>query len=164
MPITPAPKPERAPLKKRLFSSIVDSRTFSEKTAAQQKLRTSSRVKTRNPKPIARRNKKRQAVEFARTFGSRERVLWVKSLPCLACLLVDTLYGWGKVENCHVTDPGNEKGGSRRANHRGIVPMCRGHHVRFDRRLAPFNDPAQREYIERQAERIAAKWDAEGVA
>ena len=111
-------------------------------------------------KPIARRNADRKAATFARVYGSESRVQWVQSLPCLACLLVDRTKGWGTVENAHVTDPQQDKGTGRKAHFSGIVPLCRGHHVRFDRWLFPFNDPAQREFIERQAERIEAAWQA----
>jgi hypothetical protein len=140
---TACPKPRKKQKLAPTFSSIRSRGGFLKRT--------------RKPAP---RNKKRQAVEFARTFGSVARVRWIKSLPCLACLLVDRIYSGGKIENAHVADPGHEKGGSRRANHRGIVPLCERHHTRFDRWLKPFDDPNQREFIERQAERIAVKWDA----
>lgn len=151
----PAPKPQPRSAADRLNRRIAQSRKL-------EKSRRSPIAKS--TKPIARnsrspvRNTARKASEFARCFGSVERVQWVKSLPCLACLLVDRQYGWGKIENAHVARDGSE-GMSRRGGFRCIAPLCRGHHIRFDRRLAPFHDPNQREFIERHGERIAQRWD-----
>lgn len=120
---TPAPKPEPAPPKQRSYIARESAKHKAKRLATPQSV-----SRTKAP---AKRNLKRKRSEFARTFHSVERVQWVKSLPCLACLLVDRIYGWGTVENCHVTDDGT-KGASRRSGFACIVPLCRGHHVRFD--------------------------------
>jgi hypothetical protein len=64
-------------------------------------------------KPL--RPKKRTNAEFARIYGSEERVLWVKSLPCLVC---------GKLpsDNHHIVNEGM----GRKASYRLIVPLCSG--------------------------------------
>ncbi len=65
-------------------------------------------------KPI---NAKRRKSEFARTYGSKARVAWVKSLPCLVC-------GMGPSENAHVVNGGTGRKGDCYA----IVPLCSDHH------------------------------------
>jgi hypothetical protein len=64
--------------------------------------------------------KKRKPSEFARIYGSKERVLFVKALPCL----VSNLACRGDVDNHHV-----ENGGlSRKGDYQTIVPLCDVHH------------------------------------
>lgn len=61
----------------------------------------------------------RRAEEFARTYGSPERVLEVRRMPCSVpgCQ-------WGPSENCHVVNGGM----GRKADYRFIVPLCPHHH------------------------------------
>lgn len=68
----------------------------------------------RRSKGIRRRNPKRRASEFARCYHSKERVEFVKSLPCVAC-------GRGGLsENAHI-----ETGGmGRKSGFEKIVPLC----------------------------------------
>ncbi len=67
--------------------------------------------------------KKRKPSEFARIYGSRERVTWVKSLPCLvaggACE--------GPIDNAHTATGGT----GYKAGYKTIVPLCRYHHERL---------------------------------
>lgn len=63
------------------------------------------------------RPKKRTAGEFSRIYGSKARVQWVKSQPCLVC-------GFGPCENAHVVSGGM----GRKADANTIVPLCRDHH------------------------------------
>jgi hypothetical protein len=67
--------------------------------------------------PIARKSrikaKKRKPSEFARIYGSKERVAWVKAQPCVVC-------GRGPCENAHT-----EVGGiGYKAGYETIVPLC----------------------------------------
>lgn len=72
---------------------------------------------------IRARNAKRRAAEFARAFHSEERVRFVRSQPCAACLK------FGEIENAHI-----EGGGaSRRADYTKIVPLCRTCHRQMHR-------------------------------
>lgn len=72
-------------------------------------------------KPVNKINKKRKASAFARCYGSKERVEWVKSLGCNVC-------GLRPAENAHtVTD-----GMGRKAGYETIIPLCNYHHRRYD--------------------------------
>lgn len=71
-------------------------------------------------KPIDHRRKPRTRSEFARIYGSKKRVAWIKSQPCIAAV-------WGCVgpmQNAHT-----ENGGmGRKADAKTIVPACQHHH------------------------------------
>jgi hypothetical protein len=62
---------------------------------------------------IPKRNAKRRKSEFARCYGSKERVEFVKSLPCLTC-------GWVPSENAHIKGDG----AGRKAHYTEVVPLC----------------------------------------
>lgn len=78
----------------------------------------------RPSKPIGRtkpvKKKARPASETKRIYGSKQRVAWVKSRPCLvangACE--------GLIENAHTTTGGM----GRKADACHVVPLCAGHH------------------------------------
>lgn len=76
------------------------------------------------------RAKKRTPSEFARIYGSRERVQWVKTQPCIAAL-------WGCVGpmvNAHT-----ETGGTgRKGPYQSIVPACDHHHREMHRGVETF--------------------------
>lgn len=82
-------------------------------------------------KAVRKQNPKRKASEFKRCYGSKERVLFVKGLPCSACGDV------GYSENAHVP-PKGEAGTGYKADYRFIVPLCglrwrdTGWHAGFD--------------------------------
>jgi hypothetical protein len=83
---------------------------------AKKPLRAKAQPK-RARKPI--KPKKRKPSEFARIYGSRERVQAIKALRCEAC--------WkyrGPSENAHIKTGGT----GRKADFAFIVPLCRGHH------------------------------------
>lgn len=69
-----------------------------------------------SPRKAARKSKRKPS-EFARIYGSKARVEWVKSLPCGAC------YVAGYTENAHLT-PKGEKGTGYKGHHRFIAPLC----------------------------------------
>lgn len=80
-----------------------------------QPLRRSGRPKRVN---VARRRK-----EFARSYGSVERVEWIKSLDCFFCASLG-IPNMGPIDNVHI-----EGGGAgRKAHHSRIIPGCQGHH------------------------------------
>lgn len=89
----------------------------------------------RKRKAVKRRNPKRQRSEFARCYHSKERVAFVKALPCIVC-------GHGPCDNAHIESDGM----GRKAHYTKIVPLCcmpsdapnspgyeRGHHGRMHR-------------------------------
>lgn len=81
----------------------------------------------RSSKPIKRsrvrpRNAKRRTSEWARAYGSKARVQWVKSQPCILC-------GERPSENAHIRTGGM----GRKADACLIVPLCRTHHEGFHR-------------------------------
>lgn len=63
------------------------------------------------------KKKSRKPSEFRRIYGSKERVEFVKSLPCAACGVV------GYSENAHVAPP-REKGTGYKAGYEWIAPLC----------------------------------------
>lgn len=65
---------------------------------------------------VKRVNPQRKAREFARCYGSKERVEWVKTLPCAACGIV------GYSQNAHVGRAG--RGAGRRGDASQIAPLC----------------------------------------
>jgi hypothetical protein len=68
---------------------------------------------------LPRVNRKRRQSEFARTYGSKARVAFVKSLPCVVRHCGD----W-RIENAHT-----ETGGmGRKADASTIAPICQRHH------------------------------------
>lgn len=92
------------------------------------------------------RRKKRTASAFARIYGSRERVEWVKSLPCVVC-------SYGPSENAHT-----ENGGmGRKADYTTIVPLCHAHHMDYDEECFPVGVS---EWIRSQAAYIEKLWQS----
>ena len=79
-------------------------------------------------KPI--KPKKRKPSEFARIYGSRARVAFVKSLRCIA----GHMWCVGPIENAHI-----ETGGTgRKADADKIVPACQYHHEEMHRGIRTF--------------------------
>jgi hypothetical protein len=70
----------------------------------------------KKPNPRLRK-RPRSKGEFARIYGSKKRVLFVKSLPCATCGVM------GHSENAHVA-PASEKGVGYKAGFEWIVPLC----------------------------------------
>ena len=69
--------------------------------------------------PVKRANRARKASEFARTYHSKERVAFVKSLPCCVCF-----YSHDPSDNAHIKTGGT----GRKADAKYIVPLCRTCH------------------------------------
>ena len=90
------------------------------------------------------KRKKRSASEFARIYGSRERVEWVKTLPCavascgLSCGPCD-----GEIHNAHTVSGGK----GRKADAATVAPLCAKHHAAFDQYKPPFDTRESRAVI-----------------
>lgn len=82
---------------------------------------------TRRGKAPRRRNSSRKKVwrrkpsDFARIYGSKKRVAWVRALGCIA----RSSGCHGPVDNAHVP---SRSGMSRKGDAWQIVPLCRAHH------------------------------------
>lgn len=102
--------------------------------------------------------KKRSASEFARIYGSKKRVVWVKSLPCAVWIAVE-LFGIetrceGPVVNAHTVTGGM----GRKADAKTIAPLCHAHHVDYDHYRGLFEDDRARRLIQMHAAQIDARW------
>lgn len=83
-------------------------------------------LKTKLPKsrrPINKVNPVRRAREFARCYGSKARVEFVKTLACGVC-------GTTPSDNAHIH--GGKSGMGRKADHTDIIPLCRQCHTLYD--------------------------------
>ena len=104
-------------------------------------------------------NAKRRTSEFARCYHSRERVRFVKGLPCLVCNALSPFIGEttrGRSDNAHVeTD-----GAGRKADYDRIIPLCRSHHTRYDEHRHPFDDEAARDAAKGMAAVVEAAWQS----
>ncbi len=93
------------------------------------------------------RKRSRSASEFARVYGSKERVEWVKSLPCVGC-------GIGPSVNAHTVGGGT----SRKADAETIAPLCHWCHLKYDQHRAPFDTEASRALMIVAAVRTDLLW------
>src|SRR5688500_2875319 len=125
--IRSVPKPKRRKKADRAHNSTLPRP--SKKLATSAGLKRGKRVK-----PV---NRKRRQAEFARCYHSKERVTWVKALPCGWCRLRGLVRVSVPSDNAHVVTDGM----GRKANYDAIAPLCRRHHQQYDGRLPPFDKP-----------------------
>ena len=149
--MNPAPKPPRKSPKPR------------RPLLSEKPIKRSGKIK---PKP-------RSPEEYARIYGSPERVEWVKSLPCVTTWHDDwwkfrghhtngrILFGGtgtackGKKENAHIVSGGT----GRKADAHLIVPACHHHHAEMHRGVQTF-EARYGVDLNAAAEQIEAKWQA----
>jgi hypothetical protein len=93
--------------------------------------------------------KKRSPSEFARVYGSRARVEWIKAQACVGCGKV------GKSDNAHVCGNG---GMSRKGNFDEIAPLCRPCHRAFDQHLWPWDAEHARAFMRQRAAHTERQW------
>ena len=104
-------------------------------------------------KPVKRKNVARKNQEWARAYGSPERVQWFKSQPCILCGAEDF------TANAHTVGGG----GSRKGPAESVIPLCDsrfttvGCHQLFDRREL---DVATRALLIASAPVWAKAWQA----
>lgn len=77
----------------------------------------------RSGKPMKKKNAKRRQSEFARTYGGRERVEWIKSQPCAVSGVR------GDIENVHTRGGG----AGRKADAAFVIPLSRELHRQLHR-------------------------------
>lgn len=97
------------------------------------------------------RNVERQKRNFAFSYHSKERVEWVKTLPCC---VASSVCG-GEVDNAH-TESGKSMG--KKGPYQSIAPLCRWHHRRYDLRYGPFELTEKRTAISRAAANTQQAW------
>lgn len=74
----------------------------------------------RAPRRSKIKKKPRTPAQFARIYGSAERVAWIQARPCVVC-------GWtGGCENAHIVGGGV----GRKSGYANIVPLCGAHPAR----------------------------------
>lgn len=78
-------------------------------------LKRKTRLKAKARKPS--KAKGRSNIEFQRIYGSKQRVEFVKSLPCCICAKKPS-------ENAHIKSGGM----GRKADYRHIIPLCKTCH------------------------------------
>lgn len=111
-------------------------------------------------KPVKKVNVKRKRAAFAHAYHSKERVRFVKSLPCTACAALSALFAIGTAgasDNAH-TESGEGKG--LKAHYTTIIPLCRGHHTRYDEYRTPFDRQEVRDAMKGFASKVEQAWQA----
>lgn len=159
---TPAPKPApRSPRIAKRISPCSEKQLATRKAAGEKvivstiKPKTEKQFKPRHAVSINR--KKRKPSEFARIYGSRERVRWVKSEPCIATLGGKMAACYGPIDNAHVTR--DDQGGTgRKSGYRCIAPCCRRHHNILHVMGARFFEENYAVSLEAQAMQTEARW------
>lgn len=119
MTFRPDPKPEPEPKRPRAYGSTLPRR---KAPLAHGKAPNAPRKAPARRTPIRKSNPKRKAANFARSFVSEARVLFVQSLPCAVpgCRRRD-------IQNAHIGSQ-VEAGMGRRGNADTIAPLCKTHH------------------------------------
>lgn len=103
--------------------------------------------------PVKRVNVTRRASSFARCYGSKERVEWIKSLPCVICRT------YGEMQRHETDNAHTENGGrGRKGPYQSIVPLCRRHHEDYDGHKWPFDTPVSRKAIQEYAVFVENEW------
>ncbi len=120
------------------------------------KPRKKRKAKPKFPKrsPIKKTNAKRKASEFARCYGSKDRVEFVRSLRCIVC----AVFGgpWVYSDNAHT-----ENGGAgRKGPFTSIIPLCRRHHQGYDQHVYPLSVGALRDSLNVVAGEVEKEWQA----
>lgn len=115
-------------------------------------LRSGRKAVPKKRKPL--RHKKRTREEFARIYGSKEKMAWIETCPCFARSIPGAGFCDGVIDPCHT-----ETGGmAYKAGHETIVAGCRKHHRMFDEYEPPF-DGVFRETVKMMAKLTTATWE-----
>ncbi len=113
------------------------------------RLRRSSPLRAKKPmKRVPIKKRKRRASEFARIYGSKARVEWVKSQPCW----ITTPICSGEIHNHHTKNGGR----GRKADAKTIVPLCEFHHRKL-------HDLGRRAFEELYGDYADLDWAAENT-
>ena len=115
-------------------------------------LKRSPIARKSRPKP---RNDARRKREFARAYGSVERVAFVASLPCIVTAAWASAHE-GPTDNHHTKTGGTGRKGDARV----IVPLCRKHHSVLHNHGDGFFEDTYALDLAAEAARIDALWQA----
>ena len=86
---------------------------------------THANLKNKIPKsrrPINKSNPVRRAREFARAYGSKERVQFVQTIPCILCARTPSV-------NAHMK---SKSGMGRKGDYTTIAALCHECHLQYD--------------------------------
>lgn len=110
---------ERWPIKTEAEYALLWLRQ-QERKKPSPKVRRLKRTPNGRPAPSTRKRKaEKRAAEFARCYGSEERVAWVKTLRCAVPGCAS-----GRIDNAHAVSGG----AARKADARHVLPLCFLHH------------------------------------
>lgn len=119
-----APKPiQRSAPKKSARAWIRRSSKKKAAADAQSGRKVYSTISPAARTAVAKQNAKRRKKEFARAYGSTERVAWTKAQPCIACAAKQ------QIEVAHTVTGGM----GRKANASTTVPLCSWCHAELHR-------------------------------
>ncbi|HEV8448629.1 MAG TPA: hypothetical protein VGQ44_17485 [Gemmatimonadaceae bacterium] len=96
--------------------------------------------------------KKRNASDFARIYGSKARVRWIKEQDCWWCGRAATEEM--PSDNAHTVNGGK----SRKADFYTILPLCRAHHRAYDKYEPPFHSATLRRIAFQAAAQVESQW------
>ena len=103
--------------------------------------------------PLRRVNRQRRAREWERSYGSEERVSWVRSLPCSVPGCHARMS-----ENAHVSPEGDPSGMGRKGDACQIIPLCARHHLELHRVGQRIFNDTHRIDVDLIAATIAYRW------
>lgn len=111
------------------------------------------------PRRTAIKKKPRKPSEYARIYGSKERVKFVKNHACCYCASLHPLFGIQSAGRSHNAHTENE-GMGRKGHYTTIIPLCATHHRLYDEYKYPFDRKNQsvRDALAEVAPKIEAAW------
>lgn len=156
----PKPQPESDEAKRdRRIASV--RKLQASQTPIQRKRKLKAVCPSRSSVPrktaVKKKNARRKASEFERCYLSKERVEFVKSLPCFASGVR------GNIDNAHVARDGSE-GMGRKGGYRCIAPLSREAHrllhrnpTRFYNTFGAFDWSAAAAWTEREWQKFSGR-------
>lgn len=100
------------------------------------------------------KRRRRSPDDFARIYGPKERVAWIKAQACVWCVHRGIVLLPVESQNAHVKTGGM----GYKADYQMIVPLCAPHHEAYDNHRAPFDKRAPRLAMEIHAKVIEQRW------
>jgi len=136
-------------------------RRMSEKRFAQLGGKAFSTIVAK-PRRQSVKRKPRSPEEYARIYGSKARVAFVKSLGCVYCTALSPFFGLataGRSDNAHTVSGGK----GRKADYTTIIPLCRNHHRMYDEHRGPLANQTVRDVMKSAAAEVERMWLAHSL-